>query len=84
MYEKQNVPYLPVLMDGLGQYVLAYPIIILKTNHIVKFFVAFFSNDFYKYPQVFHGRGYRVFKQISKQNLYETSGTLESHLFQNH
>ena len=42
MYEKENVPYLFILMDGYSRYLSVFPVKSLKASEVVKILDSFF------------------------------------------
>ena len=69
-YEKENVPYLLVLMDGYSRYLSVYPLQSLKSNDVVRILNNFFSTSIYKYEKFFSDEGVEFTSKVAKK-MYE-------------
>ena len=68
-YEKENTPYLLVLMDMYSRFLTVFPLVSLKSSHVCSILDNFFQNSIYKYQKFFTDEGVEfVNKQV--KNLY--------------
>ena len=56
-YEKENVPFLLILMDGYSRYLSVYPLESLKSSVVVGILDEFFNANIYKYQKFFTDEG---------------------------
>ena len=66
-YEKENVPYLLVLMDGYSRYLSVFPLQTLKASEVVKILDQFFTNNIYKYTKFFTDAGTEFTNKLVKK-----------------
>ena len=67
MYEKENVPYLLILMDGYSRYLSVFPVKSLKASEVVKNLDNFFVNNIYKYTKFFTDEGVEFTNKLAKK-----------------
>ena len=75
MYEKQNSPFLLVLMDGYSRYLTVYPLESLRASFVVNILDNFFKSNIYKYVKFFSDQGVEftnklVNKMYKKHNIH--------------
>ena len=69
-YEKENTPYLLILIDGYSRYLTVIPLKTLKANEMKKVLDDFLTNNIYRYRKFFSDSGQEYRSNILK-NLYK-------------